>query len=149
VRRDPRRTPFAVSRVSLTFVTPLAFARRFGPAILMMALIYVASDMPGVELPQGGGVRLMARKAGHVLGYALLGLALLHALVPKGAAPLRAAVIAVGLAAAYGATDEFHQSFIPGRGPAATDVLIDAVGASLGVGLRLWRQARRGWAKVP
>ena len=115
----------------------------------MMALIYVASDMPGLDLPRVGSVDPLLRKAGHVVGYALLGLAYLHALVPRGAARLRAAAFAVGLAAGYGATDEIHQSFIPGRGPAVTDVLIDTVGASLGAGLRLLRQARRGSAEVP
>ncbi len=122
----------------------LAFARRFGPALLTMAAIYIASDLPGVDLPQGGGVNLMARKAGHVVGYAFLGLAFLHALVPQGAATVRAAMLAVALATIYGATDEFHQSFVPGRGPAVTDVLIDMAGASLGAGVRLLRQARRG-----
>ena len=127
----------------------LALARRFGPAFVMMAAIYIASDLPGVDLPQGGGVNLMARKAGHVVGYALLGLAFLHALVPQGAAALRAAVIAVALATGYGATDEFHQGFVPGRGPAVTDVLIDMVGASLGAGVRLVRQSRRGSGELP
>lgn len=122
---------------------------RFGPAILMMALIYVASDMPGLDLPKVGTVDPLVRKAGHVVGYALLGLAYLHALVPRGVVRLRAAVFAVGLATAYGATDEIHQSFVPGRGPAVTDVLIDTVGASLGVGLRRLRQARRGPGEVP
>jgi VanZ family protein len=130
-------------------VSLFAFARRFGPALLMMAAIYVASDLPGVDLPRGGGINLMARKAGHVVGYALLGLAFLRALVPQGRAPLRAAVIAVALATGYGATDEFHQSFVPGRGPAFSDVLIDLVGASLGVGVRQVRQSRRGSAELP
>jgi VanZ family protein len=62
---------------------------------------------------------------------------------------LRAAVIAVALATGYGATDEFHQSFVPGRGPAFSDVLIDLVGASLGVGVRQVRQSRRGSAELP
>jgi VanZ family protein len=130
-------------------VSLFAFARRFGPALLMMAAIYVASDLPAVDLPRGGGINLMARKAGHVVGYALLGLAFLRALVPQGRAPLRAAVIAVALATGYGATDEFHQSFVPGRGPAFSDVLIDLVGASLGVGVRQVRQSRRGSAELP
>jgi VanZ family protein len=31
----------------------------------------------------------------------------------------------------YSATDEFHQSFTPGRHPAVTDVMIDAIGAAV------------------
>jgi VanZ family protein len=37
----------------------------------------------------------------------------------------------VALAFLYGATDEFHQSFTPGRGPKFTDVLIDTFGATI------------------
>jgi VanZ family protein len=129
-------------------VRRLSSVLRFGPAILMMVVIYLASDMPAFDLPSVGGVYHVARKAGHVVGYALLGLAYLHALVPAGGARLRAAAFAVCLATGYGATDEFHQSFVPGRGPAVTDVLIDALGAGLGAGLRLLRQARRGSAEV-
>jgi VanZ family protein len=35
------------------------------------------------------------------------------------------------MACLYSATDEFHQSFVPGRHPAVTDVMIDAAGAAL------------------
>lgn len=30
----------------------------------------------------------------------------------------------------YAVSDEYHQSFVPGRGPAFRDVLIDTIGAS-------------------
>ena len=35
----------------------------------------------------------------------------------------------------FAVTDEIHQAFIPGRGPAVKDVLLDAVGAALGIAL--------------
>ena len=34
------------------------------------------------------------------------------------------------MAVLYSATDEFHQSFTPGRHPAVTDVMIDALGSA-------------------
>ena len=110
----------------------------------MMLLIYLASDTPGRELPSFGVVDLLAKKGGHVVGYALLGLSYLHALVPRGALSPQTARIAVVLAVLYAMSDEIHQVFVPGRGAGARDVLIDAVGASLGVslGLRLRRQGR-------
>ena len=103
----------------------------------MMGLIFLASSTPGHDLPNFGVLDLVAKKGGHFVGYALLGLAYLHALAPGGVARPRAAVVAVLLAAAYGATDEFHQAFTPGRGPSITDVVIDTIGAGVGVGLRL------------
>jgi VanZ family protein len=43
------------------------------------------------------------------------------------------------IAVIYAATDEFHQSFSPGRHPRATDVLIDSLGAAIGAALAAWR----------
>jgi len=40
-------------------------------------------------------------------------------------------LIAWAMAVIFSTTDEFHQSFVPGRHPAATDVMIDAFGAAL------------------
>ena len=39
--------------------------------------------------------------------------------------------IVVGLI--YAITDEFHQSFVPGRGPSVTDVCIDTAGVFAGI----------------
>jgi VanZ family protein len=115
----------------------------------MMLLIYLASDTPGRELPSFGVGDLLAKKGGHVVGYALLALSYLHALAPRGALSPQTARIAVLLAVLYAMSDEIHQVFVPGRGAGARDVLIDAVGASLGVslGLRLRRQGRPAGAE--
>jgi hypothetical protein len=45
---------------------------------------------------------------------------------------MRAAVTCVLLAVAYGITDEFHQSFVPGRSAELYDLYADAVGAIVG-----------------
>ena len=50
-------------------------------------------------------------------------------------------LIAIG----YAATDEWHQSFIPSRWGAASDVVFDSLGALLGTYLCLWnRLVKRG-----
>jgi VanZ family protein len=36
------------------------------------------------------------------------------------------------VAGAYSLTDEFHQTFVPGRGPSLIDCGIDTTGAALG-----------------
>ncbi|HKD37773.1 MAG TPA: VanZ family protein, partial [Pirellulales bacterium] len=53
--------------------------------------------------------------------------------------------IAVLLLIALAASDEYHQSFVPSRTAAVTDVLIDISGgvAALSI-LAIWRWARRG-----
>jgi VanZ family protein len=46
---------------------------------------------------------------------------------------------------AFAASDEWHQTFVPGRGGLVSDVLIDTVGVALSVGVlaALWRMQRR------
>ena len=72
----------------------------------------------------------------HGLVYALLGLFFFRALRLRRPAVLPAAWIpwaAVVLAAAYGASDEFHQWFVPGRETSIGDWLADGIGACAGV----------------
>ena len=46
---------------------------------------------------------------------------------------LRFAVIAISLAALYGISDEFHQSFVAGRNMSAADMMVNALGAVVAV----------------
>ncbi len=110
-----------------------------------MAAIFVASSIPNIgELP--GGV---SPDFGHFVGYVLLGSLLARALADARAEQLTTPV--AGLAwigsAIYGASDEFHQSFVPGRTPDVNDWLVDIAGAAVAViGSRLlaaWLVARR------
>ena len=43
-------------------------------------------------------------------------------------------VQAASIAVAYGVTDEWHQSFVPGRDADLWDVVADALGATLAIG---------------
>jgi VanZ family protein len=45
---------------------------------------------------------------------------------------VRVAVLAAALAGAYGVTDEWHQTFTPGRDASLADVVKDLAGAVLG-----------------
>jgi len=54
----------------------------------------------------------------------------------------RRALWSVIIAAVYSATDEFHQSFAPGRGPSVVDCAIDTTGAACGILLFYVRAAR-------
>lgn len=95
-------------------------------AIVWMGVIFALSSLPGGAVPGRFG------SLGHFTVYAVLGA--LYFLALSGRAPLsRAAVVAVALASLYGITDEFHQSFVPGRTPDVVDWLVDTLGAGAGV----------------
>ena len=98
----------------------------------MMAAIFAFSSVPSAEMPSFGLVDYLVKKGGHALGYGLLALGFFRGLKGErsGIFP-RQLFIAWVLATLYSGTDEFHQSFIPGRHPAITDVMIDSVGAAI------------------
>lgn len=103
----------------------------WGPVGLQMAVIFVASSIPDLGGLPGG----MSDKSGHGIGYAILGALLLRALAGgrlRGITWQRAAA-ALLLATLYGVSDEFHQSFVPGRSPDRLDVLADSIGAAAAV----------------
>lgn len=100
------------------------------PAVAIMALIFLMSSIPAGDLPSLGGADRVVKKGGHLVAYALLSVAYLHGLGMKGP---RGYLSAWLMAVAYGATDEFHQTFTSGRGAWIGDVGIDAVGAALGL----------------
>jgi|WetSurMetagenome_2_1015567.scaffolds.fasta_scaffold15055_4 VanZ family protein len=110
----------------------------WGPAGIVMLLIFIASATPGSDLPGFGAWDLIAKKGGHMCGYALLASAFFHALDKKGTSARFRFFVAAGLACLYAATDEFHQSFTPGRSPSLQDVGIDALGAFIGLTVWTW-----------
>ena len=78
------------------------------------------------------------KKLLHVGEYAILTFLLVRALRPSRSRYLLAFLIA----AAYAATDEFHQRFSAGRGATFRDVVIDS-GAALLTAIVLWRWGER------
>jgi VanZ family protein len=85
-------------------------------------------------------IHLILRKCCHLTEYAILGLLIFRALSHSktGLAPwswprVGGALLLVFL---YAATDEYHQSFVPGRTALFSDVCIDTGGAA--IGLLVW-----------
>jgi hypothetical protein len=105
--------------------------------------IFWASSQPN-PFPFLPGGLLSSDKLLHAAAYAVLAGLAVGALARTRLGGLLAAAIAVLLAAAYGATDEWHQSFVPGRDADAADVAADAIGAVAGAGLGLLILRGRG-----
>jgi VanZ family protein len=114
---------------------------RWGPAVLIMLIIFIASGTPGNEIPGFGAADFIVKKGGHMFVYALLAIAYSHAM-GKGNSRY-GFTIAVCLAILYAASDEFHQKFTPGRNASFWDVCFDAAGAFIGLKLWCYFQTRR------
>lgn len=96
----------------------------------MMAFIFYFSSRPGDSLPDFHDWDYFVKKAGHVIGYSLLSISFWYAL---GGIPRRF-LLAWVLAVVFAVSDEFHQSFVPGRGATIIDVLVfDGPGALAGL----------------
>lgn len=104
---------------------------------------------PGMALDTRNEIVFVARKGAHLTVYAVLALLAWRAWrkpVRRDPRPWRwqHAGVALLIAALYAATDEFHQTFVPGRYGCVRDVLIDSCGAAASLFL-LWLLGR--WRK--
>lgn len=115
-------------------------------ALGWMALIFYLSGIPNAKLPQGpdGTDKLI-----HMAVYGLLALFYLGAMKPAsdGRHSLRQTVLAAMLATLYGATDEWHQSFVPTRSADVWDLVADAVGAVIAVTVVAWLHGPLPWLR--
>lgn len=102
---------------------------RFIPLIAVMGIIFFLSNQPGdsLDLPDIPDLD----KGLHCIVYGVLALSALFA-VPEykyQANPFWVSLLVVLFCLLYGISDEFHQSFIPGRFPSVLDLVADTIGA--------------------
>jgi VanZ family protein len=103
----------------------------FLPAALYAGFIFALSAQPN-PLPFLPPDLLLQDKLLHGLAYTVLGALLVPGFRGAGCSAGCALLLAVALASIYGATDEFHQSFVPGRNADVLDWVADSLGAALG-----------------
>lgn len=117
------------------------FLRRIIWPVLIAALIFVASSRSRVAgllgVPNDD-------KLAHFAVYGLL--ATLACRLGTGRA---AAVWALVATSVYGASDEWHQSFVPGRYSSFGDWVMDTLGAALAIALYSRWPRYRAWLESP
>jgi VanZ family protein len=111
-----------------------------------MIAIFVASAQPKLPLQDD-----VPDFVSHAAAYLVLGALWCRALARGGEATVRTALAAVVACTVYGASDEWHQSFVPGRHAEGRDVRNDAFGAAAGALVYAGVQAsrRRRAVEVP
>lgn len=75
------------------------------------------------------------RKAAHFFIYFVLGIALISFLREFSISVRKIILLSIFLAFLYACSDEFHQLFVSGRSGQFSDVLLDTLGASTGIGI--------------
>ena len=109
------------------------------PALLFAVAIFLGSSIPGPEMPKL--VLSVPDKILHVCEYSLFAFLICRAVKNQnhmqGIARF-AIIFTILCASAYAASDEFHQSFVPGRTMDVFDWLADTIGAFIGAGVGTW-----------
>jgi len=117
-----------------------SIALRWAAVIAWMGLIFFLSSRP--DLPNfAPGLPGLEEIGGHLTAFGVLAALLWWAL--RGSAVRYPATWALVLAVSYGATDEFHQSFVPGRTMSLSDLMVDLIGASAALLIVTLLHARR------
>ena len=158
-----------MNKLIIYLLKPLSFL----PALLIMYMIFSFSSQTGTEsgqlsykvsqkLVQVGAVILdkdlsqsdidmyaekyhgHVRKLAHTTEYCILAVSLSIPLYAYGVRGIWLVLLAGFICVGFAATDEYHQSFVAGRGPSPKDVCIDSIGALIGIiGTRII-----GWTAV-
>jgi VanZ family protein len=116
---------------------------RWLPPLVWMGLIYFFSAQPDLPSAPGPWLDTVIKKSGHALSYGVLTCLYRRALRPHIRDSRMLRMVCVGLGVAYALSDEYHQSFVPGRNGTLLDVLIDSIGASGAMLLDQWLANRR------
>ena len=145
-------------KILITLLKPLSFL----PALLMMYIIFSFSAQPGevsgnlsykisyeiIETKsellsenlsseeiayKADGIHYYVRKAAHMTEYFLLAIAISFPLYVYGVRGIWLMLLAGIVCVGFAGLDEYHQSFVAGRGPSVRDVGIDSIGVLFGI----------------
>ena len=78
-------------------------------------------------------IHWLVRKAAHVTLYFALAIAVAFPLYVYGVRGIWLMLLAGFICVAFACSDEYHQSFVEGRGPSSRDVMIDSIGIFFGI----------------
>ena len=99
------------------------------PPLLYMAVIFGISSLPN-PLPQV--TARVSDRLLHVVEYGVLAALFARALTREGAGGRTTILAAIVMTSLYGASDEYHQAFVPGRISDVRDWIADTIGGVAG-----------------
>jgi VanZ family protein len=128
-----------------------SFARYQLPAILWAVAIFISSSIPSDKIPDLG--ILHYDKVIHFLLYVSLCAFTYRAIKYQNKFQFlskHSMLLSVLLTAGYGALDEIHQYFVPGRNSEVNDFLADTLGGLICIAsIWLWPKIRTFFVRAP
>ena len=106
---------------------------------------------PDISTEALAQVHFFVRKLGHISEYAVLAVLLWRAFRSGTNLQMKLPILFVAawiLCGVFAASDEFHQSFVSSRTASLDDVLIDIVGAMIGLAICFALGARKNLRKI-
>lgn len=102
------------------------------PAISYAGMIFYVSSVPGKDIPNIFCCQDIVFHFLEYFGFAFFVLRAIKFYQPKREKFFRA-ILVILICFAYAASDEFHQSFVPGRTASVIDLAVDTAGSVLAV----------------
>lgn len=96
---------------------------------------WIQSFLANLISADTGVINHIVRKSAHFSAYLILGILSSNALRVSGIFKWKKFILALGICVLYAVSDEIHQLFIAGRSGQPSDVLIDSMGALIGIGI--------------
>ena len=116
---------------------PVYESNELSSAVAAVAIRAVAEVVPEATVVVNPSLmNHIVRKGAHVVAYMVLGFLVLNAQYASGAVGVKSLAATMLICVLFAASDEWHQTFVPGRGGQMSDVLLDSVGAVVGIVLR-------------
>lgn len=104
------------------------FLVRWMAVVFWMGVIFALSATPSLASPFEPVYDFILRKLAHLTVFAVLTVLLFRAVRLHVARPTHAWWLAMLVAAVYACSDEWHQTFVPGREGTVRDIVIDSFG---------------------
>jgi VanZ family protein len=110
--------------------------------VLWAIVIFGASSVPSDAIPQS--IIFSQDKLIHMGVYAVFGILLYRGIRRRSTGTwIAAGWLTFGIGVVYGASDEFHQHFVPGRSMDIFDLIADAIGIACAIGFARYLERRR------
>ena len=101
------------------------------PFLLWAIVIFLFSANPTTRTSEIHWQDFIVKKTAHIVEYAVFTTLLYRALRKSDFDLKKAGYTALATAFLYGTTDEYHQSFTPGREPTLRDIIVDSLGSGI------------------